>query len=174
MKTLVIHPTDSSTDFLSEIYSDKDYTIMRDDLSHKKVIEQIKLHDRIMMMGHGDMFGLYDIENDRFVIDNSLIYLLREKDCVCIWCNADVFVKRYNLKGFYTGMIISEYTEALYYSMYETTDQQIIESNILFSQSIKESVEKKGREILASMIELYKQQGNPIVEFNTDSLYYKD
>lgn len=37
MKTLVIHPKDSTTDFLSEIYSDKDWTVINTNTS--KIIE---------------------------------------------------------------------------------------------------------------------------------------
>jgi hypothetical protein len=51
MKTLVIHPKDSTTDFLSVIYSDKDWTIINTNISKKVLKEQIKTHDRIVMLG---------------------------------------------------------------------------------------------------------------------------
>ena len=75
-------------------------------VSKKVLKEQIKSHDRIVILGHGTEKGLLGF--NRYIIDSTWIYLLREKNCVCIWCNANVFVKKYNLKGFYTGMIISE------------------------------------------------------------------
>src|SRR5690606_14597319 len=99
--------------FLSDIYLDKNYTIITTNTSKSFLKEQIQSHDRIVMLGHGNENGLFGF--DRFVIDSNFVYLLREKICVCIWCNADVFVKKYRLKGFYTGMIISEYDEALLY-----------------------------------------------------------
>ena len=42
MKTLVIHPTDKSTDFLTVIYSDLDCTVLRDNISHSKLKKLIK------------------------------------------------------------------------------------------------------------------------------------
>jgi hypothetical protein len=52
------------------------------------------------LIGFGDAF-------------NDYVYLLRDKIGVYIWCNANVFVEKYGLKGFYTGMIISEYEESV-------------------------------------------------------------
>ena len=44
MKTLIIHPKDSTTDFLSEIYSHKDWTVINTNTSKKVLKEQIKTH----------------------------------------------------------------------------------------------------------------------------------
>jgi hypothetical protein len=74
-------------------------------------------------------------------IDSNYVYLLRDKIGVYIWCNANVFVERNGLKGFYTGMIISEYEEALYECV-NTTYHEIEESNVLFSNTIEESINK--------------------------------
>ena len=56
--------------------------------------QQIILHDRIIMLGHGTEEGL--IGFNRFFINSSLVYLLREKICVCIWCNADGIINLSN------------------------------------------------------------------------------
>lgn len=83
--TLVIHPKDQTTDFLSEIYLDKNWTVINTNTSKKFLKEQILTHDRIVMLGHGTEKGL--LGYDRYIIDSTLVYLLREKECVCIWCN---------------------------------------------------------------------------------------
>lgn len=166
MKTLVIHPIDASTDFLSEIYSDKLWTIIKTNVSKKVLKEQIKAHDRIVMLGHGSEKGLFGF--NKFMIDSSWVYLLREKNCVCIWCNADVFVKKYGLKGLYTGMIISEPDEALAYCQpfkWEFID----ESNKLFAKSIKESIGIT--ESLDHIKSIYNSDTNPIIQFNTQNIY---
>ena len=72
-------------------------------------------HDRIVMMGHGYPHGLF-----YSYIDSKLVYLLKEKECVCIWCNSDQFVNRYKFTGFFTGMFISEVREANFFNI-ETT-----------------------------------------------------
>ena len=176
MKTLVIHPKDSSTDFLSVIYADKkDWTIINDlDVSSKILKEQIKSHDRIVMLGHGTEQGLIAMKNRydfRYIISSSWVFLLREKECVCIWCNADVFVKKYELKGFYTGMIISESDEANLYcipSKYEDIQQ----SNTLFADSVSKSIDST--DMLTEMVSSYNGEGNPIIAFNKDNLYHSN
>jgi hypothetical protein len=166
MKTLVIHPKDSSTDFLSTIYSDKDWTVINTNTSKKFLKEQIKLHDRIIMLGHGTPCGLLGF--NRFVIDSTLVYLLREKDCVCIWCNADLFVEKYKLKGFYTGMIISEFEEAMYFTV-RTDDDDIDFSNSLFANAIKESIDNV--DMLSNVKRIYDGV-SPVITYNKKNLYY--
>lgn len=167
MKTLVIHPKDSTTNFLSEIYSDKDWYVINTNISKKLLKEKIKTHDRIVMLGHGTEKGLLGF--DKYVIDSTWVYLLREKICVCIWCNADVFVKKYGLKGFYTGMIISEYEEAIMYNI-PTNSQWIAESNTDFALAIKNSIDEKN---MLEKAKLLYEGNTSVVEFNRNNLYYK-
>ena len=168
MKTLVIHPRDYTTDFLSDIYSDKDWEVINTSVSKKYLKEQIKSHDRIVMLGHGTEKGL--IGFDRFIIDSTWVYLLRDKKCVFIWCNADKFVEKYKLSGFYTGMIISEYDEALQYGI-NASWQWINESNVDFASAIKNSIDTE--DMLRMSKKLY--EGNTsVVEFNRDNLFYLD
>ena len=176
MKTLVIHPSDPTTDVLKVIYEDKDWTIINDPTfpkSHLKLA--IKRHDRVIMLGHGTPHGLVafidPVEKTdlRFVIDSNLLYLLREKILIGIWCDCDQFFEKYNLKGLYTGMIISEWDEADIF-LDSFTQNQIEESNILFSSVMKEIIEKEND---MSLLEKYKIEFNPIVEFNNQRIYLK-
>lgn len=167
MKTLVIHPYDLTTTFLCEIYKDKDWTIMFDGFSKKKLKENIRNHDRIIMLGHGDEFGLYNPDTLHHIIDSTWLWLLREKDCVCIWCNADKFVEKYGLKGLYTGMIISEPDEAYYFSINFKLDD-IKQSNKLFAQAIKENIETND---VDNIKKLYNDDTNAIIEFNQQNIY---
>ncbi len=167
MQTLVIHPKDSTTDFLSEIYSDKDWSLINTNPSKKYLKEQIKKHDRIVMLGHGLEQGLLGF--NRLVINSDWVYLLREKLCVCIWCNADKFVKKYRLRGFYTGMIISNSIEAILHRVSSNRDS-INESNKDFALAIKNSIDDENMLEKAKL--LYK--GNSaVVEYNRNNLYYE-
>ncbi len=167
MKTLVIHPKDSTTNFLSVIYSDKDWTVINTNTSKKILKEQIKTHDRIVMLGHGTEKGL--IGFDRLVIDSTWVFLLREKICVCIWCNADVFLEKYGLKGFYTGMIISEYEEAIMCCV-PTNSFWISESNTDFALAIKNSIDDEN---MLEKAKLLYEGNTSVVEFNRNNLYYE-
>jgi len=165
--TLVIHPKDKSTDFLSEIYIDKSWTIINTSISKKSLKNYIKSHDRIVMLGHGTECGLIGFGN--FIIDSRIVYLLREKECICIWCNADVFFKKYKLTGFYTGMIVSEVDEAVMYNL-PTNSYMISESNLKFSLAIKESIDSDN--ILDNVRQMYRSDGvNNIIEFNRTNIY---
>ena len=171
MKTLVIHPKDITTDFLSVIYAGTDWTIISDPTVSSKVLKNsIKSHDRIVMLGHGTEQGMGDMIKGRYLISPSLVYLLREKIGVYIWCNADIFVKKYNLKGFYTGMIVSEYEEALMYCIYlREDDNSINKSNTMFAESVKNSIDSDN--MLESMSS-YNDDDNEVILFNKQNLYY--
>ena len=116
MKTLIIHPDDRSTDFLRPIYSGiKGATVLTKNVSKYRLEKEIKSHDQILMLGHGSPYGLLNlagIGDGLYAVGEKQVPLLRDKRCIFIWCNADVFVKRYRLKGLYTGMFISEIKEA--------------------------------------------------------------
>lgn len=169
MNTLVIHPKDPTTDFLCDIYSDKNWTIINKHISKSDLRKQINLHDRIVMLGHGSEQGLFDLYNKRFVIDSKWVDMLRKKECVCIWCNANIFFEKYKLTGFYTGMIVSEIMEAYLYSL--PTDIDLIEeSNKLFATSIKESIDTNN--MLENAKNRYDTDKNLIIDFNKDNLYY--
>jgi hypothetical protein len=170
MRTLVIHPKDITTNFLSEIYIDKDWTVITENISKSQLKLEIIHHDRIIMLGHGSEDGLFDLKNYRFVISSELVYLLRPKICVGIWCNADKFFEKYKLNGFYTGMIISEIEEAYLYNVRGNLD--IIEqSNKLFAYAVKESID------LTNIVDNVKQiyiGDNEVISFNKNNLYFKN
>lgn len=168
MKTLVIHPADKTTDFLSEIYSGEDWTVIRHDLSSKMLKSLIKEHDRIIMLGHGTPQGL--IGHNKFVINSKLVYLLREKELVCIWCNADKFVLAYDLSGFYTGMIISEIGEADFLGI-DSSIQEINTSNKMFSFAVKNSLFKE--DPIIAMKSFYISFNNRIVSYNKKNIYFR-
>lgn len=165
MKTLVIHPKDPTTDFLSEIYVDKNWEVINANPSKKTLKESIKANDRIVMLGHGNQYGL--LGHNRLIIDSSLVYLLREKTVVCVWCNANLFVSKYNLKGFHTGMIISEYEEALDHTIMTDADE-LTRSNKLFAQAIKLSIDKE--DMVDSVKNIYNGDGG-VIAFNRENLF---
>jgi hypothetical protein len=168
MKTLVIHPADRSTDFLKEIYRGKDWTIINKvDIcrSRKEIAKLIKDHDRIIMMGHGHPGGLFFS-----CINSDIVYLLREKECVCIWCNADKFVEKYGLHGFYTGMFCSEVGECGYYNMI-VSQEEVNYSNNLFAMELNKVIDDEN---VHSLIKESYNGESPVIKFNNERLYYYD
>ena len=150
MKTLVIHPDDRSTDFLKPIYNKlNDVTLVTGNWTRKEIIEGIQMHDQVMMMGHGSPGGLFAMgqfwHQDAFsayIIGADMVEALSQKDnSIFIWCNADQFVNRHMLKGFYTGMFISETGEAAYCGLPGTPQYIVDESNHGFVNILSEKLQ---------------------------------
>jgi hypothetical protein len=184
MKTLVIHPQDRSTDFLTPIYMNlksfpdfDDVTIIRGGMTKDEVDEQIEQHDRIMMMGHGSPGGLFSIgqftDNPGFIIDHTTVPLLQDKECIFIWCNADRFVEANDLKGLYSGMFISEVLEAIYCGLSGTQQDIVTESNDYFAKELGSVSERSLDEMYQHIKYTYGMlaEGNVVAEYNHNRLY---
>ena len=169
MKTLLIHPKDEKTEFLSKIYADKDWKVMNSRLTKTALTKQIAAHDRIVMLGHGCESGLLHFR--QLIIDKTFVPLLKEKSCVCIWCHADEFVNEHGLKAFYTGMFISELLEAFENDIYSNWDD-IRHSNALFAEAVNVSIDMGNT--LEKIKELYKEpeEGCEVIRFNRARLYF--
>lgn len=144
MSTLIIHPKDPSTDFLKPIYAPiKNKSIITDGvikIELRKLIE-IENHERIIMLGHGSPYGLLSVGQfpnaGSYIIDETNVTLLsQKKDNIFIWCNADQFVERNGLNGFFSGMFISELEEVFYYDFWDFEKNTIGESNENFSKTV--------------------------------------
>ena len=177
MKTLVIHPEDSSTWFLKRVYENiEDVTVVTGNVSKNEVRSMVRDHDRIMMMGHGSPGGLFSVGNfpsvtgNGYIIDESFVELLStKKDSVYIWCNADQFVDRFELKGFYTGMFISEVGEAYYCGLPGTKQPEVDESNFGFVDLMGEKID----EYFLKEILLDKKCLNYLIKIRKLLLWYK-
>jgi hypothetical protein len=181
MKTLVIHPQDDSTFFLDIVYRNiEDLTLITGGVSKLELAELIIEHDRVMMMGHGSPGGLFSVgqfkTNNGYIIDNSFVDLLKEKDnSVFIWCNADKFVESHDLKGFYTGMFISEVGEAYYCGLPETEQPEVDESNYSFVEIMGECIDHDSKTIHFIAKERYGRliDHSPVAKYNHERLYVK-
>jgi len=167
MKTLVIHPTDASTEFLTDIYTDKpDWTIIKHAVNKEYLMQQIGEHDRIVLLGHGSPHGLFGFGG--YVIDETYGELLATKKCINIWCHAVYFGIKHKLNGFFTDMFISEKAEANYCNI-EGTEEEINYSNILFSTLLKGLVDTES--LIKPLKMKYQSSTNSIIKYNYSKLY---
>jgi hypothetical protein len=173
MKTLVIHPNDPSTDFLKPIYSSlskEDTTIITGGVSSEDVLQLVKDHERVIMMGHGSPRGLFGINfNNSFVIDKNHVEALSyKKQNVYIWCNADQFVNNYQLSGFYSGMFISEIYEAEFCNVQNVIQEDVDISNNYFAEELGKLIKKDVVDIYYSLTKLYKKLAitNAVADYN--------
>lgn len=178
---LVIHPKDSSTVFLKPIYENiSEKTVLEKDISPKNLCELVKKSERVIGMGHGSPNGLFSVDMflgwDRlsfFAIGDEHAEFLREKDQnIYIWCHADQFVIRHDLKGFYSGMFISEVEEAVYCGLKNVVKKMVSESNRVFSEVVGEHINCPKEELYDKVREAYGQlaKSNSVALYNWERL----
>ncbi len=198
MKILIIHPDDRSTDFLKPIYAPlltlsevknagHIVTVITGRITKDEVRRLIEKSDQTIMLGHGSPHGLYamgefDTRAD-MIIDDTMIAALGIKPNIYIWCNADRFVNRYHLKGFFSGMFISEVQEATYERVYGVDQEMVNESNDSFSEMMGNWIWDYSKQSLQSLEELYKVisvkysifgEINKVAKYNAQRIYFKN
>jgi len=179
MKTLIVHPEDYSTKFLDIVYAPiENKTLVTGGVSKTELMTLIQEHDRVMMMGHGSPGGLFSIGKFKnagaYIIDQSMVpYLKSKKDNVFIWCNADRFVETFDLKGFYSGMFISETGEATYCGLPGTKQEVVDESNFGFCNIIAKYIKEETNAIHENVKKEYGliAENNPVALYNHNRLY---
>lgn len=177
MTTLIIHPDDRSTDFLRDIYSHVwDATVITKNISRERLHELIRSHDQIVMLGHGSPNGLFNVSGiggsrTGYTIGGLEIPLLKDKQCVFIWCHADQYVRRHGLKGLSSGMFISEVGEARYCGV-SGNQEQVDRSNEVFAQALGTALSKEGSydEVLEQVTRKYEVlvPENQVAQYNLE------
>ena len=183
MTTLVIHPDDRSTDFLRPKYQDlKHKTVITGPITRDGLHALIRAHDRIIGLGHGSPSGLFSMSSGGFgsyILGASEVEVLRGKELVSIWCHANQFMERHRLNGLYSGMFISEVSEARYYGLNEVIQADVNESNDAFARILGEEMIRNPHEefmlwgrVKIQYTELAKW--NLVAEYNSGRWFYKD
>jgi len=180
MTTLVIHPNDRSTDFLKPIYKsiEGNITVLSGGYSKDIVRELINQSDRVIMLGHGSPMGLFAVGqfkdcSNGMIIDESMVKVLSNKpNNIYVWCNADKFVNRFPLKGLYSGMFISEYSEAAYCNTVANPGD-VERSNDLFSAIVGKNIMLEVKNLRDMAKVNYYLPNNKVAEYNNQRLYSK-
>jgi hypothetical protein len=100
-------------------------------------------------------------------------YLKQKENNVYIWCNADKFVDVFGLKGFYSGMFISEVGESNYCGLPGMSQEIVDESNYGFCNIIAKHI-NEDKELIHENVK--KEYGliaetNPVAFYNNNRLY---
>ena len=159
MSDLIIHPEDSSTDFLKRIYQQSKDKIVIKDKEPDNFLELLKNSTRVFLLGHGCADGLFffiEMLNKSEVIEE-----LKKKgsNVFYIWCHASSYVEKHDLQGLATGMFVSETDEALYYEI-DNSEIEIDYSNNLFAKIIGDNIDLPTKDIY----ELIHQEYNAVIE----------
>ena len=113
---IVVHPKDPSTRMLSLIYEDiQDVTLFDSWKQRKEILKAIAAAPReepVLLLGHGSPYGLFDMRYGLIINDSDANILKDRPNLVGIWCYASSYAHKHGLKGFFSGMFISEEPEA--------------------------------------------------------------
>lgn len=175
---IVIHANDPTTKVLSLLYEERKdcYLHIDESSTNSQVIHAVKDADSVMMLGHGNPFGLFSTPDrngqyKRHLIGERHVDFLRGKTCIGIWCFANEFADHYHLKGLFSGMIISEVQEAVDNHI-EASKEEIDSEMELFTQRLKYCIEHNElKDVPAKMLELDNRQSQ-LTQFNYSRLFY--
>ena len=180
MKTLVIHPEDSTTEFLAAIYEKLgNKTVIRGGITKSEVQELIESHERVIMLGHGAPYGLLNPGRfpgaGLFIVDGSMACSLKiGANNIFIWCYAEKFVQSYGLSGLCSGMFISELGEAEYWRLKGIDQGMIDQSNKQFASIVSKYINESLDSLYTRLPQEYEilAKTNSIARFNLDRLYF--
>ncbi|MGM9868967.1 MAG: hypothetical protein ACI30R_04995 [Sodaliphilus sp.] len=180
---LVIHPKDKTTAMLSALYAGLEAQVVADCRSTKEIghlLHHTAPSRRIMLLGHGSDRGLFyrpDDTKDEFtkiIVGHPHAYYLRKHggNIVAVWCNADQFARAEGLHGLFTGMIISELSEAELYEV-PTTQAELDCENVKLALRLRTLLDARVplSEIPARMLAL-DDVHTPLTTFNYQNFHY--
>ena len=176
---IVIHPKDKTTSFLRQIYSwEKEATIIDETWSNRNIRERIgsaPKEELVVMLGHGCDKGLFapygENQFARTIVDSRLVYLLREHPCMGIWCYANEFAENYELKGLFSGMVVSDANEANDLCL-DFDGEDIDQLNKQYALDMEYCFRHYPLHIIPKIMLEVQDYNSPIKDFNYKSLYY--
>lgn len=174
----VIHATDPTTQVLSILYQQREDVrmLITERNTSSEVQRAIRSDDVVMMLGHGNEYGLFSKpdkngEYRRFLITDKHVQFLRDKSCIGIWCYANKFAEKYRLRGLFSGMIISELQEAIDLGV-AATKEEIDKEMEKFTIRLKDCIETYGLEQTPFRMKEYDDVQSELTKFNYSNLYY--
>lgn len=175
---IVIHiDTQKDTSFLKKTYEGIDNLILLYNPTKKEINETLEQNptEDVMMLGHGGTTGLFGYNfKDGYAIDSTNVHLLKDRNCIAIWCYAKEFGRRYGLKGYFTSMFISNVGEARSFG-YKAKEEDVYAEVQNFSTYVNMLIKDKTPynewvEALQGMVDMSKD----FVNFNYSAMEYFD
>ena len=180
---LVIHPKDKTTAMLSALYEGLEAHVVADCRSTKEMghlLRHVSTQERIMLLGHGSDKGLFYRADDskegfdKVIVGHPHAYHLRKHggNIVAVWCNADQFARAEGLHGLFTGMIVSELSEALLYQV-ETTQEELDRENVKLAMRLRTLFDARiPLSEITKRILAMDDVHSPLTTFNYKNFYY--
>jgi hypothetical protein len=131
--------------------------------------------ETLLLFGHGSSRGLFSHDFKGMLIDCESVPLLMNREIIGIWCYASLFGARYNLRGFFTYMFISNSQECVCNRCGYYTNNVIFEENRLFAERVNNLI-REGTPLEKWVEILYESRNDELefVNFNYGNLSYLD
>lgn len=180
---IVIHPKDKTTSMLSILYKGLEHTFIDQSYSKKEIchiLNHVPCHERILLLGHGSDMGLFSRKDDssdafdRLIVYHPHTYYLRKHGCniVGMWCNANLFAEKEKLHGLFTGMIVTEMSEALLYDI-NTSQEELDRENIKLAERLRLLLDENvPLSDIPSRILALDDIHSPLTDFNYRNFHY--
>lgn len=169
---------DDSIDFLDKLVESFDGSSIYDrSYSSSKIIKGIQNAGTVYLLGHGTEYGLLSRVSsekpfDRFLIESRHVQFLKDKECIGIWCNANIFAEKYDLHGLFSGMIISEIEESVDCIGYAPSKEEITRTNNQFVEALKYCLDNYPLNDIPYKMKEMCPDDNPVNMFNFESIFY--
>ena len=172
---VVIVDTTNVAHLLHKVYEGlEDVTLMVNPSADEvdKVLRE-RPDETLMGLGHGCDMGLFGA-SEPIVIGERNIELLKGRQLICIWCNADRFASKHlELSGFFTSMFISNASEAARYG-FTADEEDIFKEVTLFAERVNRLIKNDTEisewpDILQNQADMDKYY----VRFNYEGLQYR-
>ena len=180
---LVIHPKDKTTAMLSALYDGLEAQVVIDYRTTKEMghlLHHVSTQERIMLLGHGSDKGLFYRADDskegfdKIIVGYPHAYHLRKHggNIVAVWCNANQFARAEGLHGLFSGMIVSELSEAQLYKI-ETTQEELDSENVKLARRLRTLLDERIplNEIPKRMLAM-DDVHSPLTTFNYRNFHY--
>lgn len=127
----------------------------------------------LVLFGHGDENGLYNVRMDGYIIGSKDVDLLRKRNVIGIWCYAGNFADKYGLHGFFTSMFISNINEAIVLN-FDAAQEEIKSENIKFAVSINALLRRQipYSDWVMNLQEIASFSDLPFVHYNYEALAF--
>lgn len=179
---IVIHPKDRTTQMLEALYKDSPHTLVDTTLSKnqlRSLLYNEPSSERFMLLGHGGPEGLFTRTDDTKncfskLIDHSFTHILRKHPgkIFAVFCHAKLFAEKEFLHGLFSGMIISEMSEAKYYDI-PTTEEELARENVKLAKHLRTLLDENTPWcLIPERILQMDDVHTPLTEFNYHNFYY--
>ena len=178
----VVHPKDKTTAVLKGLYEGKEYRLVDQSMTNQEVrhvLNHANVFETMMLLGHGSERGLYSrIDDSQEEFDRILVgkhhcyYLKKQHRIIGIWCHANLFAEEYHLTGLFTGMFISEMSEADEYGV--VTSQKELDTELpKFVHRLRMLIDEDvAFSEMPARLKAADDIHSPLTEFNYNSVYF--